>query len=114
VTTRVFADGELVSETENPHDAVWLDRQRNRAQIIADLTDGLEANRQMADQDQAIIDAAQAIESYAGSTLTQAQTIAALKQLALGVRVLAQHDRVALVQRNYLARLALSAFDGTD
>jgi hypothetical protein len=34
--------------------------------------------------------------------------------LAQGVRVLAQHDRVALAQRNYLARLALSAFDGTD
>jgi hypothetical protein len=114
VVHRVFDGGTVVSETENPDDAVWLAGQRNRAQILADVRAGLEVNRQLAAQDQAIIDAARAIEDFAGSTLTQAQTIAALKQLAQGVRVLAQHDRVALVQRNYLARLALSAFDGTD
>jgi hypothetical protein len=114
VTSRVFDGGALVSETENPGDAVWLAQQRNRAQILADLTAGLDANRTLAAQNQAIIDQARAVEDFAGTSLTQAQIIATFKDLARGVRVLAQHDQVALRQRNYLARLALSAFDATD
>jgi hypothetical protein len=114
VAHRLFDGGVLVEEIDNPSDAEFYERSRVRAQILADLHDGLETNRALAAQNAAIISAAQAIEDFTGTTLTQAQIIATLKQLATGVRVLAQHDQVALVQRNYLGRLALAAFDATD
>lgn len=76
--------------------------------------DALEANRLAGQQNAAIIAAAKAMESFAGTTLTQAQTIKALKDLATGVRILAEHDQQGLAQRNVLIRLAVGDLSGTD
>jgi hypothetical protein len=101
------------------------------AQIRADVASGIDINRVLGEQNQAILDAADAIaadaviQNYdpAGKTANQvlADVLAGLKaldrqvkQVAQGVAIMARHDQVALEQRNYLARLALADYSGTD
>lgn len=60
----------------------------------------------------AVITAAQGIEAFEGTSLTQAQIINTLKQIATGVRLLAEGEKLALADIDYLARLHLRLFDG--
>lgn len=84
-----------------------------RQQIESDITAGLQAIRDASATLDAVITAAQGIEGFAGTTITQAQTIATLKQLATGVRLLAQGEKLALRDVDYLARLQLWLPDAT-
>lgn len=103
----------------------------NEQQIRADVAGALEENRQLAAQDQSVLDAAavmiadRLIADYDATGKTQVQVLTdvlaglkrldgQVKQLAQGVKILTQHDQVALTQRNYLARLAVGLFDATD
>lgn len=78
----------------------------------------LEVNRRLAAQNAAIIEQAKSIEGYAPGAKTQAQVtadlVAGVKQLAAGIRILAEHDQQALVQRNGIIRLVVGALDDTD
>jgi hypothetical protein len=87
VVARVLDGGVFVEETENPEDVTFYARRRVRAQILADLSAALDA----------IVDSTL-------TTLTQAQVIAALKQLA-------RHDRRTKRQLDALIRLVVGALD---
>jgi hypothetical protein len=92
--------------------------QANRAQILADCAAGLDAVRQALGTLDGIIAAAGPIERYDPGTKTATQILAdvvpAVKQLATGVRLLAEGEKLALGDIVYLARLALGQYDGTD
>lgn len=85
----------------------------NLQQIRASVAAGLQAIRDANATLDAVITGAQGIEAFPGTTITQAQTISTLKQLATGVRLLAQGEKLALADIVYLARLALDLYDDT-
>jgi hypothetical protein len=97
VVARVLDGGVFVEETENPEDVTFYARRRVRAQILADLSAALEGNAADVAEDDAIVDSTL-------TTLTQAQVIAALKQLA-------RHDRRTKRQLDALIRLVVGALD---
>lgn len=81
------------------------------AQTRSDIAAGQQAIRDAKATLDAVIAAARDIEDFAGASLTQAQIIATFKQLATGVRLLAQGEKLALSDIGYLARLELRDFD---
>lgn len=103
----------------------WRDQVTpNEEQLIADARAALATNAQLATQNQNIIDAAEAmradmiITNYDSTGKTQVQVLGDLvqavkildsrtKQLAEGVKIMAQHDSAALQQVNYLIKLAV-------
>lgn len=91
-----------------------LTAQSNYDKLITDATAALETNRTESAQNAAIITAANTMLAFAGTSLTQAQTISTLKDLATGVKMMAVHDQTNKVQLNYLIRLAVGKTDGTN
>lgn len=89
-------------------------REAVEAQIRTDVADGLLGIRAAVVTLDEVIDSAVGIETFPGTSLTQAQIIATLKQLATAVRILAQGEQMALRDVDYLARLQLRLFDAVD
>lgn len=92
-------------------------RDETEAQIRADVAAGLQAIRDANARLDAVITAAGPIEAYDPGTKTAVQVLAdvvpAVRQLATGVRLLAQGEKLALNDVDYLARLQLRLFDAT-
>lgn len=86
------------------------------AEIRATIEGGLAAIRDANARLDAVISAAGPIEAYDPGTKTAVQVLAdvvpAVRQLATGVRLLAQGEKLALTDIDYLARLQLRLFDG--
>lgn len=92
----------------------WKQELENEAQLMIDAASALEVNRTLGAQNNAIIAAAFNIESFAGTNLAMADIISTLKQLAVGIRIMAEHDQQALIQRNALIRLRVGDLSGID
>lgn len=74
----------------------------------------LATNRNQAAENAAIVTKADVMIAFGGASLTQAQIISTLKDLAIGVKALAIHDQANKDQLNKLIRLIIGKFDGTD
>lgn len=83
------------------------------AEIRGEVQNGMDAIRTANGRLDAVIAAAAGIEAFAGTSLTQAQIISTLKQLATGVRLVAEGEKLALDDIDYLARLQLGLVDLT-
>jgi hypothetical protein len=96
----------------------WKDttsEEQNNAGILRrQATTALQTNRDQTAQNAAVISGAASLEQFQGTSLTQAQIISALKQLAAGVRILAEHDQSNKAQLNGLIRLVVGDFNGLD
>ena len=89
----------------------WRDTTSpNEEGLIAAARAALVSNADDATQDQAITDKADNMLAFAGSSLTQAQIIQALKDLAQGVKILTEHDVSCLAQRNKLIKLQVGDY----
>jgi hypothetical protein len=86
----------------------------NSVEITLLATTALEINRNESAQNVAIITAANNMLAFAGTSLTQPQLIAALKDLATGVKLMAVHDQTNKAQLNHLIRLVIRKLDRTD
>jgi len=91
-----------------------LSAQSNHDKLITDATAALATNRTESAQNTAIITAANTMLAFAGTSLTNAQLISTLKDLATGVKLMAVHDQTNKVQLNYLIRLVVGKTDGTN
>lgn len=78
------------------------------------VQDAMQSNRDQKDEDGHVIDSANVIINFSGTTLTQAQIISTLKQLAQGIVVLLQHDKSDKDQLNAIIRLVTGQLDATD
>ena len=86
----------------------------NRITVTAPALAAIAANDIDRTQDAAVQAQAQAIIDNPATTLTQAQIIGAIKQLAQGISVLATHDDLTKRELTGLARLVCDALDTTD
>ena len=86
----------------------------NKTAIITDTKAALAINRTQSAENAAIITAANNMLAFGGTSLTNAQLIGALKDLATGIKIMAVHDQSNKIQLNYLIRLAVGKLDGTN
>jgi hypothetical protein len=93
----------------------WSSAETEAFETVIDHAEAaLAVNRTQSAQNDAIIAAANTMLAFGGTTIPQTALISTLKDLATGIKVLAQHDQANKAQLNALIRLAVGALDGTD
>ena len=83
--------------------------------VLEQAEAALATNRTQTAQNDAVITAANTMLAFGGTNIPQTALISTLKDLAAGIKLMAQHDQASKEQLNRLIRLAVGKFaDGTD
>jgi hypothetical protein len=103
-----------VTRGRDPEDP-WTETEAANLNAVLDQAEAaLASNRQQSAQNDAIIAAANTMLGFGGTTIPQPALISTLKDLATGIKVMAQHDQANKAQLNALIRLLVGDLDGTD